>query len=245
MNTSWMSRAIAPYMMALLISLAALPARSGNHVDPSGVSFTYPDDWVVIDKAGQALVTRNFTPEVQSWLQNNHVDLGDKVKLLLLHNSRQTDFVENLNVVVQPGEPPINSRTVDEVMRVASKQYTSLGVPIKDMTGRLQTYGSNRAVVLEYRMTPPGQTKPIMQRQIMIPGGGKLFIVTCSTKPEVFASFSPIFDGILSSMKVPEPTVRGFDWNSVIQKAITGGIIGALVGVMLWVVKKFSKPKTA
>ena len=232
-----MNRSMTAFCAAIVMFVTATCAMGGQYDDPSGFSLTYPDGWTAVDKVSQTIHPKDLPKEIGNWLQKNQVSL-DGVKVMLLRQGKGS-FLENLNVVVRPGEPPINSHTVDEVIDVVSKQYRSMGLPIQNMTGRLQTYGVNRAVVLDYNMKVPGSNATITQRQMMIPGGGNIYIITCSAKPETFATYAPIFDSIVSNMKVPAPTVHGFDWNRVMEKALMGGIGGMLIGVGLWAVKKF------
>jgi hypothetical protein len=47
-----------------------------------------------------------------------------------------------------------------------------------------------------------------------------------------YADYSPTFENILASFKVPAPTPRGFDWNRVLFAGIIGGVAGGLISLV-------------
>jgi hypothetical protein len=80
----------------------------------------------------------------------------------------------------------------------------------------------------------PGVSGTLRQKQVMIPGGGKTFIVTCTASAETFDLYQPTFEGVLSNFQVPAPVTRGFDGKQGEEMAFVWGVIAGVVGVLAW-----------
>ena len=234
-----MTRLMNMFILNLLLGLTSA-AAAAEYSDPAGFSFTYPSDWTPVAKPGGKISTATLPPAVQNWIRQNQSAM-DHVNMSLLHAGGE--FMENLNVVVQPDEIPVKQSSIDHLLTTLPEQYRAMGGTTENMQGRIQNFGANKAIVIEYRVRFPVVAHQLMQRQVMFPGGGQSFIVTCTAKADGFAAIAPTFDGILASFKLPAPTSQGFDWNSVLGKAIEGGIIGGAIGGIIAIGKMLKKKK--
>jgi hypothetical protein len=226
----------------LLVGLILLAweqsAFGGSYADPSGFSFTYPDGWVAVTRAGMGAVNQAVPREVKSWLSRNKVDLS-RVAVVLIRDGRD-EFLENLNVVVEGQQLPVDDKTVKKLTDTIAQQYGAMGVKVDGLQGRVQKVGSRDAVVLEYQSRMPGVSDTLRQRQVLFPGGGKTYIVTCTAKASSFDKYQPTFDRVLASFEIPAPVAQGFDWNRVVMMAVVGGVIGGVIGGLAWLVRKLS-----
>jgi hypothetical protein len=218
-------------LVGLIVLACGQAAFGGTYADPSGFSFTYPDGWVPVT---QAAVNQGLPPEVKNWMAKNKVDLN-RVAMILIRDGRD-EFLDNLNVVVEGQQIPVEDRTVKKLTGMLPQQYAAMGVQVEDFQGRVQKVGARDAVVLEYRARMPGEPDTLRQRQFMLPGGGKTYIVTCTSSVNSFEKYKPTFDGVLASFQAPAPVAGGFDWMRVVLMGVVGGVIGGLA----WLVKKLS-----
>ncbi len=193
-------------LVGLLLLTCGDFAFGDGYSDPSGFSFTYPDGWVPITRATMNDPNQKIPQEVKNHLAKNKVDF-DTVAVMLLHVDR-ADALDNLNVVVAKQQIPVNDQSVKELFAMLPKQYAALGVKVDNLQVRVQKVGSHDALVVDCQSRHPGSSAPLRQRQVMIPGGGKTYIVTCSAKADRFAKSEPTFDKILASFKVPAPTTK-------------------------------------
>ncbi len=225
----------------LLLIIATQSGMGGEFRDPSGFSFTYPNGWVPITRDKMDDVKQVIPPALKDWIDRNHVDLS-RISVMLIRDGHD-EFLENLNVVVSDQGFPINDEALKKVPEAVMQQYASMGITVKNLQTRVQRIGPHDALVLEYRHDIPNVETPLWQRQVMMPGGGKLYIITCTAKADRVEEYQPTFDNILASFRVPAVTSKPlFDWNRILTTSITGGIVGGLVGGLSWVVKQFRKP---
>ena len=205
----------------------------------------YPDGWVVLASPAnnKDLKREEVPPEIQKWMKKNNVDLS-KVSMMLVHSGND-DFLENLNVVVDSQQIPVNDATVQKITAELPQQYGTMGVVVRDVRVRVEKIGNRDAIVVDFQSNIPGVAVPLKQRQVMFPGGGKTYIVTCTAKAKNFERTVKTFDWILASFKAPEMAPLGFhfDWNQSLMKGIVGGVIGGLVGLVVWVNKKIAAAK--
>lgn len=225
-----MCRIRAVTAFALLgLGFGGMRLSAGEYQDPSGFSFTYPDGLVAVT----SLNKDTLDPDYRRWVETNHIDLS-RMSVSLVHNGKG-DFRENLNVVVDPQQLPLEDSSVRKLLDGIPPKYRELGASVENLQGRLQRVGSNRAAVLDYQLTVPGVPFPMRQRQVLFAGGGKTFIVTCTARADTFAEYSATFDTILASFNGPPPLedkpAGGFDWRRAVMMGIGGGAIGGLVGL--------------
>ena len=209
-------------------------AVGGTFTDPSGFSFTYPDGWVAVNRG----TLEDLNQVVQKWVSKNKIDF-ERVKVLVIRNGKE-EFLENVNVVVLDQEIPLNQNTLGKMKDVVVQQYQRVGAKADNVQARMKKFGNRNTVVVDYNLQLPRAPFPVRQRQVTFPGGGKSYIVTCTAKTDTFDHNEPVFERILTSFQVPEPTSRKFDWTRVLTMAAVGGIVGGLVAVVIAVVKSIS-----
>lgn len=232
---------IRSVIIAFTLLTFGASANGGEYSDPAGYSFAYPDGWIAITKDRHGAVAESLPPEAKNWLKNNNIDLK-QTSVILIRNARE-EFLENMNVIVNRQELPVNERTKNELVDLMAKQLQSRGATVAKVDGGIQKVGSQDAIVLNLESELPFVRFPLRQQQVFFVGGGNTYVVTCTATRDTFATYSPIFDTILASFKLPAPTSRGFDWT---RSAITGAIIGAIGGGLVAVLKLFKgKKKTA
>jgi hypothetical protein len=202
------------------------------YTDPSGFSFTYPDGWFVVPRSNMGQVKDALPPGVKAWMAKNNFDFS-RISVVLVRVG-EGDFLENLNVVVEKQQIPVNDNTIKE----ASNQYAKAGAKVENFQGRVQQVASRPALVMDYQVVLPGTQRPLRQRQALIPGGGKTYMVTCTALPESFEQHRPTFETILASFQAPPPVSQGFDWNQVLVGGMVGAVVGGLVGLFQWLFKK-------
>lgn len=220
-----------------LVLLACGPAAAGgDYADPSGFSFTYPEGWVPITRAAMGDVNQFLPDELKHWVAKNQLDLN-RLSVVLVRDGGD-EFLENLNVVVEGQQIPVNDEAVRKLTEMITQQYRAMGVQVADLQGRVQKVGPYDAVVMEYRSRIPGVPDNLRQKQVMLPGGGKTYIITCTAKADSFDSYRPTFEKILASFRVPAPLATGIDWKRVVTAGVVAGVIGGLVGSLAWFGRK-------
>lgn len=227
-----------PFLAAWIHFALAASAFGGEYSDPSGFSFTYPNGWVAINRASMGDMREVLPEAIRDWVTSNNVDLS-RVAVVLLRDA-EDEFLENLNVVVDEKQQiPVKDSTVKQLTEMMPKQYESMGINITSLKVRIEKVGDRDAIVVDYRTQLPGVPSPLRQKQVMFPGGGKTYTVTCTMKDESHAEYRPVFDKMLASFKMPEP--KGFAMNRTLLYAVIGGAGGALLGGLTWIVKKLSR----
>jgi hypothetical protein len=213
-------------------------ARAGEYTDPSGFSFTYPDDWVVVTRPTWEKGKEGLPPEVKNMIAANKIDLN-RVNVVCIRKGHD-EFLENLNVVVDNQQIPVSDSSVKQLTDGLPQKYGAMGIKVDNVQGRIERVGSREAVVVEFNSRVPGIPFPLRQRQILLPGGGKTYIVTCTARADAFDQYLPVFEKTLASVQVPEPTGKGFDLSQVGKTAVLGAIIGVVVGGLVAIIKMFS-----
>ncbi len=221
----WIRRGLS---LAGLLLLTSAVASGGDYTDPKGFAFTYPEDWVPLTQSAMGEVNQALPPELKDWIANNNVDLS-LVAVVLVRNGHE-EFLENLNVVVQKQQIPVDDKAVKRLAESLPKQFESMGVSVDNVQSRVQKIGSHDAVVFDYQSRMPGVAYLLRQRQVFFPGGGNTYIVTCSARAESFDQYLPTFEKILASFQVPAPVASGFAWSRVMSTGVVAGIVGGLVG---------------
>ena len=230
-------------LIGLIVLACGQPTFGGTFSDPSGFTLTYPEGWVALNGSILTTATQNISNELQQWAANSKLDFN-KVSMVLVRDGRD-EFLENVNVVIVKEEIPISDRTVHELTLTLPQHYAAIGMKVSNIQGRVQKLGSNDAVVVEFQSQIPGVSSTIRQRQVMIAGGGKTYIVTCSGKAETIEEYKPVFDQVLESFQVPARVKTGFSWAQLLQKTVIGGVAGGLIGGIAWVAKKLSPKRDA
>jgi hypothetical protein len=187
-------KSVRSVIAAALSLISVTAAVAGEYTDPSGFSFTYPEGWFAVAKWQKFA---KIPPELTNWAANNHMDLN-RAAVVVIH-AVYVDLPDNLNVIVEPQEIPLDEASVKEFVDGIAQQFRSMGLPTAGLTGGVQPVGDNKAVVLDYLGPPPGQRFFAHQRQYYLPLAGKTYILTCTAKPERFAQCAAVFEEIVKS----------------------------------------------
>jgi len=225
-------------LWAFLSFVCGASAVADEYADPSGFSFTYPEDWFpvtadVVHEGSSALPA-----EMKSWIAKNNIDLS-RVKVVLIRRGHD-EFLENMNVVVSTPEIPVSTRTLKKLTDHLTRQYAAMGVHVDKLQTRVQQVGKRDAFVAEYEVSMPGIPFPLRQKQVTVPGGGKTYIVTCTGRAASYDRYSPTFEAVLASFRSPPAAAWPIDWRHVFRMSLLGGIIGAVAGGLIFTFKKLS-----
>jgi len=228
-----------------LIALVCVGSAFGGHyADPSGFSLDYPDGWIPITRDSMEKGSRALPAELKAWVSKHNVDLN-RIAVMVVRDGRD-DFLESINVIVDNEQVPLNDGAAQNLAGQFRKRYEAMDMKVDNLEGRVQRVGLRTAVVLEGRLQMPGVPHILRQKQVLFPGGGKTYIVTCTAKVGTFDKYQPAFDRMLASVEVPPPTASRLDGNSALSSAVMcgvlGGIGGGLVGLVCWFNKKLSGP---
>jgi hypothetical protein len=230
------SRANVIFVMILMGSCVS-SIEGGEYSDPTGFSFTYPDDWVAAARPGNE-INNKTKPDIKEWLDKNKIDLS-KLSMVLIHNTKE-EYKENINVDVESGQIQVDDEGLKELWDILTKQYKSIGVAVENVDKKVRKIGANDVIVIEYQFTMPQLKYPLKQKQVFFPGGGKTYIVCCTAKADAFADQSQTFDAILSSFQVPPLQSQKYDWNKV---TFYGGIMVGVVAVLIVFLMKITSNK--
>jgi hypothetical protein len=187
-------------------------------------------------------VKEHIPEETKNWIDKNKIDFSRVTMMLIREPKGREEFVENLNVVVDKQQLPLDDQSVKKLTDSIAKQYAAIGAKIENFESRVEKVASRDALVLEYKAQLPGAAAPFRQKQIYFPGGGKTFIVTCTASVASYDKYLPKFEKILDSFKVPDlvpvKMAKSFDWNQVLTMGVVGGLAAGLIAVMKWFAKK-------
>lgn len=205
--------------------LAALPmtAAGDEYSDPTGFSFTYPDGWFAVTELNKDALP----PDLNKWMEKHRLDLT-RIKVYLLRQADDGSF-ENVNVVVERQQMPINKDSMQKLLDMLPQHFQSIGASIENMQGRFGQFGDNQAIVLEFQSKLPGVPFVNKQQQVFFAGGGKTYIVTCTAPADTFDQHVETFNAILASFKVPPPTWQMPGW---LRAAVIGAVVGTVVGII-------------
>jgi hypothetical protein len=226
----------------LLVGLIVLAggefARGASYSDPSGYSFTHPDDWIAIKGNSLGNVDENLPPETKDWIAKNNVDLS-RISMVLLRKG-EGEFLENLNVVVENQQIPLDANSVKQLTDAITQQYRQMGVTPEGFEARVEQVGGREALVANYQIRIPGMPDLMRQKQVMFPGGGKTFIITCTAPASTLEEHRSTFDTVLSSFQAPAPVAKGFSFDNMIITGLVGAIVGGLVAALFAIKRKLS-----
>lgn len=233
------------FCVVLLLLCCQLTAAAGTYSDPSGFSFTYPEGWTPVNgETANAALNDQTNDAASSAIKNlitkHKIDLS-KIKVYLFHLGDE-EFSDNLNVSLQPREIPVNDKTAKQVASIAEQKLSQVGVKIASITSRVAKFGSRDVLVIDFQSQIPGVEYALRQRQVMFPGGGNTYTITCTTKADSYDRCSATFDKIIASFNAPPPTTsQGFGFgpgNGAMNGALIGAIAGGIVGIIVWLTKQ-------
>ena len=235
--THWLRLAILSTALIGTMIFVAQTAQADVYTDPTGFSFTYPDGWFPISKSDQGQLANVLPPELKEWLSKNNADLS-MISVMVIR-AGEDDFLENVNVASQQGQVSVASSSVAEVSSTIRQQFQQAGARIDNMNAVVRQIASRDVYVIDYVLSLPGAGAPVRQRQFIIPGGGKTFFVTCSSTPEAFTTYEPVFEQMLASFQAPAVVKKGIS-GSALAGGI-GGLVGGLIALLAGMSKRFSR----
>jgi hypothetical protein len=212
--------------VALLVASGSY-ARAGEFKSEAGVSFQYPDDWVAVTQLNQS----ELRPEVQEYLRSNPIDFTQMHVMVLRVTTGE--FAENINLVIAPTQIPVSQAVFDQHKARVPGEYEKVGMKASNLTGAMVTIADRPAMVFTCDAEMPYGGDSLRQRQVLVPGGGKTFVFTCTAPQSTFDKYSGTFDQILGSLKVPAPVDTGSDLLAYRLGKILGIIIGGLIGLFV------------
>ena len=216
----------------LISGLAILPflscvsmAEAAEFKSEEGISFQYPDDWVAVTQVNQ----EQLAPQVRAYLQENHMDLS--ATLVMVMRLNEGDFVENFNVVMVPQQIPATAASLPKLQSQKSDQSKKSGIQITELTGNLIDIADRKCINFTHKTQLPFVEGLLQQRQVMIPGGGKTFVITLTALPTTYEKHIATFDAVLHSLQVlpPEDDPMWFKLGR-----LCGMIIGIPLGLYAW-----------
>jgi hypothetical protein len=214
---------------SLLLLACGAHAAAGEYTDPSGFSLKFPDGWVAVNSGLMEHSSDTIPEAVKAMVANGQVDLNS-IAVMVIRDSKDDTF-ENLNVVVEKEQIPVDDNSLKELKTVVAQQYSKMGVTITNFQAKIQKVANRDAIVMDFDSQQAG----VKQKQVMLPGGGKTYIVTFTGDPATFKNYEPTFDTILANFQAPAPVAaKGFNWNKTLTMGIVGGVIGGLVGLINW-----------
>ena len=216
-------------LLALTLFVAGGPfARAGEFQSEEGISFQYPEDWVAITQLNQG----DLLPEILEYLRSNQFDLKS-VHVLVLRVTTD-EFAENVNLIIIPGQIVASQSVLDQRKANMPVELEKLGVKVSHLSGAIETIADRPALVLTSDVLMPFAVEPLRQRQVLIPGGGKTFVLTCTATQASYDKYAATFDGILRTLKIPAPVDTRFDRLAEMIGMMTGVLIGVFVGLKLF-----------
>ncbi|MFN9719818.1 MAG: PsbP-related protein [Planctomycetota bacterium] len=218
--------------LVVLSSILADASRVSADVysDPSGFSINYPDGWFPLSKAQQGQIQSELPPALQNAIQGKQIDLS-QIAVMIMRNGDE-EYLESLNVVVNDSQIPVSASRTNELRNMITQQYSSMGASISSVEASVKTYSSQDVYVIDYSMTLPGIELPLRQRQYMVPGDGKSYIITCSSTETAFAKHEATFEQMMNSFQAPAPKNSGFDLSRIGGTGLVGVIVGGLIGLL-------------
>lgn len=224
-RSGWRLAGVAGVLLACTV-----PAMGGEHADPSGFVLTYPKGWVAVTRHTMRHASSTLPDGVRNWLSKNSLVLA-QVAVLVVRDGAE-EWLENLNIVVDGQQIAADGETARRLSEEMPNQYRAMGARVTDVHAQVEKLGARDVVVVSQRLEMLDVPEPLLQRQVIIPGGGKTYIVTCTAKADSFDAHRPTFDAMLASFRAPPPESRGFNWSRVLFYAAIGGIAG---GLFTWV----------
>ena len=195
--------AIAGVVCGMFCLQAAL---AKEYTDPTGYSFTYPDDWVKADDAG----VRERLDQIPEALKKS-LDPNADLSRLSVVITRETDaeYAENVTVAVMDGQVPIDEKSLAIAKDNVTKQASETGFQVTILQRRIERLEDRNAVVLEWLSKLPDVPVEIRHRQVLIPGGGQTYVFTYTSTSDQFEQYSPVFHKIVASFRGPPPISEG------------------------------------
>ena len=223
--------------MALLAIVSANVGLASEFGSPNGYKFAYPKGWMILTGKGIADAKEEMPKEMIDWIARNKVDFK-RIDVVLIRVG-EGEFLENMNVVVNNQQIPVDEASKAKVGEEIKKLYNASGLHPEDFLVRMDKLRDRNVYVVDSKIRLPGIATPLRQRQYFIPGGGKTFIVTTSGTVESFPQYEQTFQDVLNSFQTPPPTrFGGFDFSKIVGLSLAGLVIGGIVGGVVALIRK-------
>lgn len=221
-----MKASIVGVLMLAAIEVSLPDGAHSAEYQANGISFRYPDTWQVASKENrQALIQ-----ELRGTEQFRQIDL-DRLEALIF-NPAGTDFLENMNIGFIPGGMEVSAEEVSKGVEALGEVMTRAGMPPDNIHGSVLRLGDNAAISIEWDVSMQGYR--LHQWGIVIPGGDRSVMLTCSATAADFESVRPKFKETVVSINTNAGLIGA--WHEV-PKAIQWAIIGTLLGLGLTLVQ--------
>jgi hypothetical protein len=207
-------------------------AWAEDYTDPSGLSIKVPDGWILVSKEKFRSATGELDGPIKEFITKNKIDLK-AIDFMIGRETKDEEFSENLNLVVREGELPVSNEMAAELKTIMSGEYKRIGAEIKSLETSLTKINGQDRMVIDSVMKIPGLPDVLAQKQVFFVGGGKTFIITCTALESTLARYTPQFDAMLKSIKIPSKDAKAMvvGWLTELDPpTLIGGIIGAVVG---------------
>ncbi len=207
--------------IAALLACAALAGCGGSDDQPQrvgtsaglirhevashGFSIGVPPEWRVVSveealpEAEQERIARE-NPEFAPLLEG--VSSGEgPIKLFAFDPAVHDRFATNVNVIAI-GLPA--NATLGQFVKVNENQIKTFGARasgVESKPARLPA-GPARRLAYRLRLTTGGRERTVATLQYLLVGGGKGYVVTFSTLPELSERYAPTFDRAVMSLRL-------------------------------------------
>lgn len=216
-------------------------ALGGTYSDPSGFSLNYPAGWFAVNRELANENNQNLPHDFQDWVAKHGIDLNQIA--VVVSREGDDEAAETLNVVVQDKQIPVNDQAVKQMEAAMAQQLRNMGIAVETFHVRIENVGSRDVIAMEWRARMFDMPDLLHQKQYMIPGGGKTYIVTCSALSSTFARYRQAFDSMLASFQAPAPIASGLDLSAILKNGAIWGVVGGVVGGLIAVMRKVTGRK--
>jgi hypothetical protein len=212
---------------------------------PRGFSITPPDGWAVASKETIGQIRQAAQTAVNSGGKADFGKMLEKLNLdkmaVFIFNAQAGTTAQNINVVVSSGQFPIDQAGSEQTFaKMLTSQYGQAGVTPSKLIVSHRTFGHHTTLVADMEWSISGSS--VHQWQVLMPASNQTFIVTCTAPPSDFEALAPVFTHALDSMTYSSggasPLLRG-----VASSMVSGGLIGAGIGVCMWLASRFKRSR--
>ncbi len=205
-------RARAAVWAALLVLAAPLPVRAGEFRSGFGFGISVPDVWLVLSRAE---IERN--PALFLAEDGGGIDALERIPLemrrgvfervregrleIFYRREGGSDgFIDNVNLLLQPSEPPLSREQLAGVCRVLPTEFSRIfGRPIVMEACELRERARRPALYLQFEGAVPGTTT--MQYQLPRDREGTIVITATAAEASVPRMLSEL-EGMVESIRI-------------------------------------------
>jgi hypothetical protein len=207
-------------VVAVFFLVLPLAAQCSEYQSAKGFHLDYPSDWVVATKEQQGTVGDAAGKLVGS------IDF-DRIDVIIYNP--QSDPIQNINIIVAPESMPSGNEGVSEVESAMRQQLASANIAAESLECGTTHIGSNDAISCAW--TALIDSHEMHQRQFLIAGKVRSFVITCSSGVGNYITAEPAFTQVLSSFVVDhEPGLGPEEWWSGLSPVVRDVVIGAGIG---------------